>query len=219
MSALCMGILAGMAFGGFEVRGGMMEVDRYIIGGFYLFMCLFCLSRVLRPGWYERTARRKLDVSKGVGDIRGARVIGHHPDCERFRNHLTHIGKTPRCAGCIGLVVGGMVSLGVATVYMYDHGLLPIGGQLAALGLVLVLFSTIEVIWKDRNMHIHALASSLLPVGSLLLVITSAHATNSWEAGCIAVVISMQFVDSRIHLSHQNHKRICRECPEGCERF
>ena len=146
---------------------------------------------------------------------------GHHPDCSTFQNHIIRLGKKTRCAGCLGLSIGLILSI----VIMIFYSLIKINfTKTIALIFLLGGFCTIALVflevrhqWKHASIHVGI--NSLLPIGFLLIIIGVIEGTGDLIYGFFSLLFCFLWMDTRIQLSKTKHSALCRNCVESCKMF
>jgi hypothetical protein len=146
--------------------------------------------------------------------------IGHHPDCQRFRDHTMVIGDRIRCSGCLGLGLGCLIGLLLIVSYLAEpNSVIGQGAALVAIGLVLVLTNLVETAHHSQSPVWHMMANALLPIGFVLVTVGAAESTGKVAVGLLAVVISFLWLETRIHISDWKHAEICRKCDLECRSY
>ncbi|MGD2142257.1 MAG: hypothetical protein PVH79_02105 [Candidatus Bathyarchaeota archaeon] len=158
----------------------------------------------------------KLDPSRYTM-IRGFKLIhGHHPDCVEFEHHEFRYSGRRYCAGCIGLFVGALIAVVIASSYLlFGWEGWPIKlGYLGATSVVTVLgLLTFTSVSKPV---LRALFNVILVVGFSLIVISVAK-NGGLLRGLIAIGLCVFWMSTRIQISQWSHNRVCAICDEECE--
>jgi len=56
----------------------------------------------------------------GNTGVKSREIEGHHPDCGNFSAHVFKLGDKTYCAGCTGLILGAMISIFSAVIYVLE---------------------------------------------------------------------------------------------------
>ena len=95
--------------------------DRIFVSGLFIISCLIGISLAFYPGWIRKSIKERILGTKRKNIQKPARKReGHHPNCERFKNHTIKIKKNVYCAGCLGLVVGCVISIILTFFYILN---------------------------------------------------------------------------------------------------
>ncbi len=196
-------------------------LDRLIVGGAFIGSCLLGISLALRPGWIGRAVGRGNGPSEGHGrtETRGRR--GHHPDCEKFADHVLTTDKGALCAGCTGLASGCVMAIVLMDIFVFIPTRISSGipGLFVLLGIILIVVAFAEIALPKRNALLHAAFNVFLVIGFFLVVIGVFHSTGDATSGLLAIVVSFLWLDARIHLSNWRHAKICENCSEVCKAY
>ncbi|MCJ7696425.1 MAG: hypothetical protein MUO40_13510, partial [Anaerolineaceae bacterium] len=124
--------------------------DKLVVGGAFIISCMLGIYAAVKPDWI---------YPKG-GDGQQIKMIGHHPDCEAFNNHVIKIKNTILCPGCYGLAMGSVISI----LLMSGYIVFPIEIQqinlyvLVILGMLLIVLNYVEIIIPARIAYIHLIS-------------------------------------------------------------
>jgi hypothetical protein len=196
-------------------------LDRLIVGGGFIGSCLLGISLALRPGWIGRAVGRGNGPSEGHGRVGTRERRGHHPDCEKFEDHVITTDKGALCAGCTGLASGCMMAIVLMSIFVIIPARMSQGipGLFVLLGTILIVVAFGEIALPQRDALLHATFNGLLVIGFFLVVIGVFHSTSDATSGLLAIVVSFLWLDTRIHLSNWRHTKICENCSEACKAY
>lgn len=139
---------------------------------------------------------------------------GHHPTCGVFSTHVLHVEGATYCAGCMGLVTGGVISLiGCFSYFFLGFGVGEAGGYAFGIGVGGVVCGLLQYhLFKGSNGTIHFLLNVVFVVGAFLLLLgVNAQKSNfALEAYLLALMVFWIF--SRMTLSQREHTKVCAAC-------
>jgi hypothetical protein len=154
----------------------------------------------------------------GTRNDAGDGYSGHHPDCGHFSTHTLTIRSHRLCAGCTGLVIGAVLSVGF-TLFIFPVKTTPFVEVIFWIGIALIIVGILQHTLDLGNSIIHAGLNAALVLG----VSMARFAAESLNPGVIVAVYSialtLYLVIARIELSKNDHRLICGGCNESCERF
>ena len=178
-----------------------------LTGAVFIAVCLFGLVVALSP-----SSLRGLGQSSGSNPV----MRGHHPDCEKFSNHVVWISGKPYCAGCTGLALGAALSmLGSALYFFFNVFLLDpevafwVGAFMVALGLV-------QHFVDLGSPHLHLALNVALVCGSFMLAASLNAMGVSFYVEAYHLGLVVFWVASRIRVSQEEHVLVCASCGLVC---
>jgi len=195
--------------------------DKLFIAGVFFVSCIFGISIAIYPNWWRKN-KRNTDHNSNIQKSKTSRSFeGHHPDCNMFRSHIIIIKNKPRCAGCLGLTFGALISIFLMSLYLILSFKLPIVIYyiLLILGILLLIFVYGEIMLSKRNMFFHILLNSLLILSFLFITIIVVELTENPVYGVLVVLLCFLWLDTRIHISNYQHQRICSFCNQECKSY
>ncbi|MDY6965587.1 MAG: hypothetical protein SVM80_06400 [Halobacteriota archaeon] len=198
----------------------IQTIDRLLLGGIFITICIFGFSLAIRPNWISGlTKQPNHDPEKKGSQIKKRRIQGHHPDCEQFEGHTIKINEKILCAGCTGLALGSIISIILMGAYVVLPGRIKphILHQLIILGMTFKILNFIETLIPMKNSLLHTISNIFLVIGFSFIVVGIFQQTGSTSYGIITVIISLLFLDTRIQISSWQHDKICRDCSEDCK--
>lgn len=197
--------------------------DRIIVGIIVFIGCIFGISLAFYPKWYKKlskSGKTKSDNKKDGNAIIRKRK-GHHPDCHKFKDHIINHENKFYCTGCLGLAIGSILSIIFMIVYLlinYEKNFL-ILYILIFLGLIMIAFNFIEIMIPTRHKIIHILSNIFIMIGFLLIVIGVFEITGSKTYAIISIIFTFLWLYTRIQLSNNRHRIICKKCKEKCKMY
>lgn len=195
--------------------------DRVIVGGAFIGSCLLGISLALRPGWIGRAIGRGNGPSEGHGRVGTRERRGHHPDCEKFADHVITTDKGALCAGCTGLARGSVMAIVLMSIFVIIPARMSPGipGLFVLLGIILIVVAFGEIALPQRNALLHSALNVSMVIGFFFVVIGVFHSTGDATSGLLTIVVSFLWLDARIHLSNWRHAKICENCSEVCKAY
>jgi hypothetical protein len=195
--------------------------EKLFVAIVFIASCLFGISLAIYPNWW-RTKSHQINHASKVKEGKIKRSFqGHHPDCNTFKSHIIFIKNKPRCAGCLGLALGSLVSILLMALYLFLPYRLPIATSyiLLMLGIFALLLVYGEIILNKRHTLLHIIINSLLVLSFLVITISVVEITKGPVYGILTILICFLWLDTRIHLSNQQHKNICASCTKSCKTY
>jgi len=199
----------------------IQTIDRIVVGLAFILSCIFGISFAIRPGWGRKIIGKSRHGANSPQESERRARIGHHPDCIHFRSHIIKTKRKALCAGCTGLMVGAILGVVLMSIFVTISIEIPttVLYILLLIGMLLVVFNFLDIL-KLRNLAtVHAAFNSLLVVGFFFVVIGVFYLAGRFVYGLVSVLISLLWLDTRIHLSHQRHNEICRNCSSTCKAY
>jgi hypothetical protein len=147
-----------------------------------------------------------------------SRMVGHHPDCGRFRGHVVWFNGRLLCAGCSGLALGALMGIIGSVLYFFLGSHLFMPDVIFWLGVVSVALGLIQHFIDLDNPHVHLLLNVALVCGSFMLAssLDAMGASFYVEAYLLGLVVF--WVAARIRVSQEEHILVCSACSEKCDR-
>jgi hypothetical protein len=199
------------------------ENDRMIIGITFIFVNLIGIYSAFRPGQIRHifTQKNSKEPSKRKSSETHMKIQGHHPTCNSFSNHVFQYKHRRYCTGCFGLALGSLIAL------LIIAGYIPFGAPfpdtilllMQVIGLILIITNFIEVSVHHQTVSLHLISNGLLIIGFLLITISVLEKTGELSYGIIAIIFTLLWLDTRIHLSQFTHRFICQSCSSDCDYF
>jgi hypothetical protein len=196
-----------------------------VVGTVFSIVCLLGILAGIYPSrcstifHFKRVKQGRLDQSPGDVQNEALRLRGHHPNCGRFDAHVFKIGRSVFCAGCIGLILGAVLSI-LGTIlcfflnlrFVQTYWLFWIGCGGVVCGLLQYhLFS-----WGKSSIHLTV--NTYFVFGVFLVLAQADRIAHSTIVDLYIVALSMFWLYTRIMLSKLDHRTLCETCPiKKCE--
>ncbi len=193
--------------------------DRIVVGGAFVASCILGVYLAIRPGWIRRSSKvGSHAVIEDGQETTNRKMVGHHPDCSGFKNHVVRIGGKELCSGCTGLATGSVTAILFAVLYVAVpmESMRGILITLMFFGMVLVALSYLDIAFSFGNAWTHLVVNFLLVFGFYLVVISIHQLSGSIAFGLVSIIISFLWLDTRIQLSSWRHAETCKKCGEMC---
>jgi len=191
-----------------------------ILGMVAVFFPQHCARRSsVHPDSQHETSLQRQDIFEATSSVAGITMThGHHPTCERYRQHEFRLGKKTLCSACLGLFIGALISLAAACyVFLLQHQFdLPfrLASAVGALGVMvgIVSYAVTDAQGPARRFSVNA----FMVVGMLLVLIGADSSSQSLVLNVLLVGSCMLALFTRILLSQDRHEQICRTCEQAC---
>ena len=197
--------------------------DRLLIGFIFIICCILGISLALFPGWYKKIlkTRKKANINKKNVSKNLPKRKGHHPDCDEFENHVIKINNKTICTGCLGLLMGCIISILLVFLYIViaEWVASNMFFILFLLGLILIVFNFIEIMFPIRQKNIHIFSNILIIIGFLMIYISVFEITGSITFAILGLIMSFLWLDTRVQLSCYRHTTICSNCKKNCKMY
>jgi len=189
-----------------------------LVGSLFGSICIFGIMAVFFPrqcsAIFDSSKKENHEhTDKGRFLFHGtlAMARGHHPDCEKFSDHVFQIKGRRFCAACAGLLLGGLASLVGAFLYFF-------GGwhieqttfQVVLVGLLGVIGGLIQ--FKVKTNFVRLFLNTIFVLGAFFLLIGIDELAQNVFADLFLVVLVVFWLFTRISLSQWNNWRICYTC-------
>jgi hypothetical protein len=191
---------------------------RQIIGLIFGSLCILGAIAVFFPNRCSdfASSRRFMKAKETVlsserySTIFGIKFIHGHHDIKRgFSRHEFQINSKTICAGCFGLLIGALSSLG--GIIIYSTKIIDLEGFalfFVALGVIAVASPLLIPIFHSGIPIIRILLNSSFVIGMLFILIGIDSITMNLEIDLILIGFFIIWMMSRIVISRFNHKRI-----------
>lgn len=222
LSIIAAFLLLMLAFFSFSDIKTIGLTDRLFVSSFFIISCLIGISLAIYPGWLKRSLKHRIHSKNNQKIKKVARKReGHHPNCIQFKSHAIRIKNKVYCAGCLGLALGGILSIFLMIIYIRIDFILSLDILyfLIILGLIIIGFVFVETILVKRNTFIHIISNSLLVLSFLIITIGITEITSNILSGIIAIILTFLWLDTRILLSNRHHKLLCNNCDKSCKMY
>jgi len=196
--------------------------DKLFVAGFVIVGCIFGISLAFFPRWYKKSLKSsKKSQYKKEEIVASRRRKGHHPDCNKFKDHVFKFKKKVYCTGCFGLAIGAFSSIIFIIIYLAINNKIAIlvSYILLFFGFILIAFNLAEIMLPNRNKFIHIFSNIFLMIGFLMIVIGVFEITESKTYAIIGIIFTFLWLYTRIQLSNLRHSMTCEKCKEKCKMY
>lgn len=195
--------------------------ERIIVSGVFIGSCCVGINLALYPGWFRKITRREIHTANNINELSKRSFYGHHPDCERFQTHRITMNNKTWCAGCLGLLIGSILSILFMVMYMGTSIVQSRSTffMLFLLGLAVVVFTFIETMSKSKHAVTHLFFNVMLVPSFFVITISITELTGKSIFGVFTVPLCALWLDTRVTLSTWRHRRTCSSCPESCKMY
>ena len=196
--------------------------DKSIIGIFFIISCLIGISLTNNPGWIKRLLKNQFQKTSNNKTKKNVRKReGHHPDCYKFKLHTIEIKNKKYCTGCLGISIGGIISIILMIIYIINNVKIPLDilSYLVISGFIIIGLVFIEIMLNRRKIFTHILLNSLLVISFFIIVVGITEITGSIIYGIICIILSFLWLDTRILISNRHHKLLCNNCDKSCKMY
>lgn len=141
------------------------------------------------------------------------KMEGHHPNCEKFSGHVFHFKSNTYCAGCTGLVTGGLISLILVLIGFSRIIPLTYFNIIFWMGLItqLITLTYFMTIRQARNI-LKIFFNIIFVVSYFLIFISVIMAYNNIFLYFYVTVLLLVVILTRTSISRYKHKLICYYC-------
>ena len=196
-------------------------IDKIFVTGIFFISCIFGISIAIHPNWWKKNKQNTNHLSNLKRPKTSKPFQGHHPDCYMFKNHILIIKNKTQCAGCLGLILGALTSIILIIFYLIFPLKLSINYfyMFFILGIIILILVYIEILFLRRNKSVHIILNTLLILSFLSITISVLEITKNMIYSILTILLCFLWLDTRIHLSNQKHKDICKNCDKECKSF
>ncbi len=198
-------------------------INRLILGLGFILSCIIGISLAIYPGWLSRLYNRvRKKYPKSIKTMKSKRkYTGHHPDCDKFRDHVIKINEKNYCLGCLGLTIGLLVSIILMFVYLLSNPIISYSMYLLMVffGIIIIIMNYFEILVQKRKKIVHLILNILLILSFFLITISIFEITGKLTFGFITLIFCFLWIDTRAQLSFLKHRIICLECKHECKMY
>jgi hypothetical protein len=177
-----------------------------LIGGLFSTLCVLGILASI----YPVKCKKMFSKSQNPAATNKVKIVGHHPDCEKFNSNRIAFAGRSVCAACSGLLVGAVVALGAAGDYFFV-GLSSNVGSVTLLLLceAFMLLGVAQIFFKT---YIKAVVNLFFVISSCVALIevdllAQNLLVDLYMLGLIAFMLYL-----RIALSEWHNHRTCQNC-------
>ncbi|MBM4241317.1 MAG: restriction endonuclease [Euryarchaeota archaeon] len=203
--------------------------SKTFIFSIFILICFLGIMAGIFPSKCFRIIQSEKNVqndgyNKRKEDMDGEKPIklrGHHPDCGNFSEHVFQLRGKTYCAGCTGLVIGAIISILGAFMYMIDASFLGENGIIFWLGFIGVLSGLFQGLWLNLRWNLlHLFFNLFFVLGAFLLLVGIDKITGNLFIEFYFLGLTVFWILTRIVLSQRKHEKICASCGfESCSFF
>jgi hypothetical protein len=194
--------------------------DKLVIAIILIFFNLLGISLAIYPRWYKRIIKSQ-NVNKNKKQLNKLIIHrkGHHPNCNKFQNHILKIKNKSYCAGCLGLAIGSFISILFMIFYIItiNEQLSQISIILLITGIIFISITYIEIIQPNRNVIVHIISSALFILSFFIITISIFELTGNKIYGIISIIFAFLWLETRVQISLWKHSQICKNCDQICK--
>ncbi len=191
--------LTGSIFGGICILGALAGI------GPSKCLHMLCFKRILD--------KSSDNTGQSENKEKTPKLRGHHPACGKFSSHIIELGGRTYCAGCMGLVIGAMISLVGNLLYFFVgfHA-----GEAAVFvfwsGFFGITCGLLQYYLPFNKREIHSFLNVVFVFGSFLLLIGVDEMRSSLILNSYLLTLIVYWIFARIALSQIEHEKICSSC-------
>lgn len=195
--------------------------EKMVVSGVFITSCCVGITLALYPGWIRNLIRKKIRTAHGTNERPKRSFHGHHPDCDMFQTHRITVNTKTWCAGCLGLLIGSLVSI----VFMLMYVLFPIHQSpliffmLFLLGLFLIALIFIEIVEGSKHVVAHILFNAMLAPSFFFITMSVTELTGKSIFGVFTILLCALWLSTRVTLSTWRHRLTCSSCRESCKMY
>ena len=195
--------------------------DKFFVAAVFFTSCTFGITIAIYPNWWRKN-KRNTNHTSNLQKIKTSRSFkGHHPDCSMFRSHIVIISNKPRCAGCLGLTIGTLISIFLMIFYLIFPVELSLNLYyiLFLIGIFVLFFVYGEIMFFKRKNFLHILLNILFILSFFAITISVLEITKNLLYATITIVMCFLWLNTRILFSKYQHMKICFSCIQECKSY
>jgi hypothetical protein len=180
-------------------------------------LCLLGASATLFPHLcgHVKSPLEALGPSR-ITTFQGILIVhGHHPLCGEFQCHEITINGKTFCASCVGLLLGAITAIFLATHHFIYRITYTMSASLIGLGFIILGLLYIPFL-KTFSPVLRSLFNWAFVVGFALLLV-GIDKIGILEYDMIAVGMFVFWMFTRIQMSRWDHGRVCLACGYRCD--
>jgi hypothetical protein len=197
-----------------------MTSRKPIVGGAFAAVLVFGILAGIYPskcsGVFHFGKARQEGSPQAVSQLpeEDLRLQGHHPDCGSFNAHIFRIGTRFYCAGCVGLILGAVLSLTGALVYFFAQISIAGGSPLIFwTGIAGVCCGLLQYhLFDFGKSSIHMLVNTLFVFSVFILLLWADSVSHNFALDIYLIALSIFWLYTRILLSRFDHEETCSSC-------
>lgn len=191
-----------------QFRSKSFSYQREASAGVFSLICLLGIVAAIYPS-RVRSLLRKGSIHQ-VGSE--GHILGHHPTCGSFTNHVLNVGDRVYCSGCLGLTIGALISVGYTIVSLFFIDSISGVGALFVVGLALIVIGILQHVIDGNNPMIHSVLNALLVFGVALARSAAQVMNDGIVLDAYFIALMFYIIQVRIELSQIDHSLVCAAC-------
>jgi hypothetical protein len=192
----------------------LIFIPNYVIGTLFIIICVLGIIAGFFP-----TKCSELTQIRTKGYENQSSYIdykGHHPNCEKYETHIIKFGEYYLCAGCIGLIIGGILAIFGSIIYFYLEIVYFFPEIIFNLGILFVVLGLIQHKIDFDNPVLHLILNIGFVTGSFLLLASLDYLFTNGLIGLYLLGMTLFWINTRIRLSQYDHYLTCNSCDNSC---
>jgi len=219
VSLFSLGVLAILTFN-LSTSVITFPLQKQLTGSIFITICFIGIlvgvfpSRCLKKIHFRSQNKNSRETEHASSQMTTVKFNGHHPTCGNFSAHVLQISGKMYCAGCIGLVIGAIISLfGSLLYFLLEFNAGEIGILIFWLGFTGVFFGILQYnIFNGDRSVVHSIFNVMFVLGAFLLLIGVHEITSNFLLELYLLIIIIYWIMTRIMLSQLEHRKICTIC-------
>jgi hypothetical protein len=201
----------------FPVDSYSLFFRKQLIGFIFNSLCLLGAIAVFFPNTCSNLGTRTLFArnntrnlsSDRYSKILGLKIIhGHHNKNSAFSRHEFQINNKTICAGCFGLFLGSLVSIGLIIMYSLIYIDLSFGYLLSTIGIIFSALALFVPIFINGYAILRVILNSWFVIGMSFILIGVDSTSMNVINDLLVIGIFIIWMMNRILLSQFKHKKI-----------
>lgn len=198
-------LLAGLTY---SYHGASIPNQKVLSASIFILICIVGIIAGVYPSKVSGLFRC---VRRGIRDETGIGYQGHHPTCGRFISHVNNFGFRILCAGCLGMIIGGIFGI-IVTLFSIFYGEILRGDVAFWGGFTLSIIGILQHSLDLNNPRLHTALNVALVIGVSVMRLGSEWLNDGLTVSLYSLALSLYLVLARIELSQLDHRLICEEC-------
>lgn len=192
----------------------LIFLPSYVIGTIFIIICVFGIIAGIFPTKCSGITQIRNKGYENKSPFKDYK--GHHPNCEKYDTHIIKFGDTCLCAGCTGLIIGGILAIFGSIIYFYLDIVYFYPEISFYLGLIFVILGLIQHKIDFDNPVLHLVLNIGFVTGSLLLLTSLDYLFSNSLYGLYLLGLILFWINTRIKLSQFDHYLTCKACDDSC---
>jgi len=191
-----------------------------LVGAVFSTVCALGILAGISPSkcsymFHFRKTKQEGDIQESAELLKKTLAFrGHHPDCSNFGAHVFRVGDKVFCAGCVGLILGAVLSFFGVALYFFIH--LSFWSNyflIFWIGFVGVSCGLLQYhLFNWGKSSIHLFVNTFFVLGVFLLLVGVDAITQNVFVDFYLIALSIFWLYTRILLSQVDHRKICTAC-------